>query len=71
MKVNNPPKAVILLAALASITILMAVGRIDTASGMPLLTAIVFYAIGNGVAARAGIVSEPIIAPRTEETDKA
>jgi hypothetical protein len=69
MKVNNPPKAVILLAALASITLLMAVGRIDVNAGMPLLTAIVFYAIGNGVASRAGIVSEPIIAPRNHDEE--
>lgn len=64
MKLQNPPKALILLAALGSITLLMAVGRIDTASGMPLLTAIVFYAIGNGVSARSGKAAEPIIAPK-------
>jgi hypothetical protein len=67
MKLQNPPKAVILLAALASITLLMAVGRIDTNAGMPLLTAIVFYAVGNGIAARNGSASEPIIAPREYE----
>jgi hypothetical protein len=67
MKVNNPPKAVILLAALASITLLMVVERIDTNAGMPLLTAIVFYGIGNGVAARSGTPSQPIIAPKDPE----
>jgi hypothetical protein len=67
MKVNNPPKAVILLAALASITLLMVVERIDTNAGMPLLTAIVFYGIGNGVAARSGTPSQPIIAPKDHE----
>ena len=64
MQISNPPKAVILLAALAGIVLLMALGRIDTASGMPLLTAITFYAIGNGVSSRSGKPSEPIIGPK-------
>jgi len=64
MTIKNPSKATILLAALAALTVLMALGRIDTAAGMPILTAIVFYAIGNGIAARSGTSSEPIIAPK-------
>ena len=64
MTISNPPKALILLAALAGIVLLMALGRIDTESGMPLLTAITFYAIGNGVAARSGKPSEPVVGPK-------
>lgn len=67
MTLNNPPKAFILLVALICVTILMAFGRIDTDSGMPILTAIVFYGIGNGIAARSGKPSEPIIAPRKDQ----
>jgi hypothetical protein len=67
MTIKNPSKATILLAALAALTVLMALGRIDTAAGMPILTAIVFYAIGNGIAARSGTSSEPIIAPKESE----
>lgn len=67
MTLNNPPKAFILLVALICVTGLMALGRIDTESGMPILTAIVFYGIGNGVAARSGKPSEPIIAPKEKQ----
>jgi hypothetical protein len=62
--ISNPPKALILLAALVAITILMALGRIETDAGMPLLTAIVFYGVGNGVAARSGKPSDPVIGPK-------
>jgi len=61
MKITNPPKAFILLAALISITLLMAIGKITTEAGLPLLTAIVFYGIGNGVAAKTGQDSTPVI----------
>lgn len=64
MTISNPPKALILLAALVAITILMALGRIETDAGMPLLTAIVFYGVGNGVAARSGKPSDPVIGPK-------
>lgn len=64
MQISNPPKALILLAALVAITILMALGRIETDAGMPLLTAIVFYGVGNGVAARSGKPSDPVIGPK-------
>lgn len=64
MTLNNPPKAFILLVALICVTTLMAIGKIDTESGMPILTAIVFYGIGNGVAAKTGKPSEPIIGPK-------
>ena len=64
MTISNPPKALILLAALVAITILMALGRIETDAGMPLLTAIVFYGVGNGVAAKSGKPSDPVIGPK-------
>ena len=51
MTIANPPKALILLVALLSLVLLMAIGKVDTEAGMPILTAIVFYGIGNGVAA--------------------
>lgn len=67
MTISNPPKALILLAALASIVLLMALGRIDTDSGMPLLTAITFYAIGNGVAAKSGKPADPVVGPKRRD----
>lgn len=52
MTIANPPKALILLVALLSLVLLMAIGKVDNSQGMPILTAIVFYGIGNGVAAK-------------------
>lgn len=49
MHIANPTKAFILLVALICVTVLLAVGRIATDAGLPIITAIVFYAIGNGV----------------------
>ena len=49
MHIANPTKAFILLVALICVTVLLAVGRVSTEAGLPIITAIVFYAIGNGV----------------------
>lgn len=64
MSLHNPTKAFILLVALVCVTILMAVGRVQTDAGLPIITAIVFYGIGNGVAAKTGQPSTPIIGPK-------
>lgn len=64
MTLHNPPKAFILLVALLCVTFLLAIGKISTEAGLPIITAIVFYAIGNGVAARNGTAASPIIAPK-------
>ena len=61
MKITNPSKALIALVALICITVLMALESIDTDQGMPILTLIVGYAVGNGIAARTGEPVEPII----------
>jgi hypothetical protein len=57
----NPPKALIALVALILISGLMAIGAITTEAGIPIFTMIVGYAIGNGMAAKAGVPVEPII----------
>jgi hypothetical protein len=44
----------------------MAIGKVNTDSGMPILTAIVFYGIGNGVAAKQGNPSQPIIGSKND-----
>lgn len=67
MTLNNPPKAFILLVALISITLLLALGRVTTEAGLPIISAIVFYGIGNGVAAKTGKASEPIISPKNND----
>lgn len=67
MTLNNPPKALILLVALCCVTLLLALGRVTTEAGLPIISAIVFYGIGNGVAARSGKTSEPIISPKDKQ----
>jgi hypothetical protein len=54
MTVNNLPKFVILLVGLLCLTALMIFDKIDMASGVPMLTMIIGYSIGNGVNAKQG-----------------
>lgn len=61
MTIANPPKAFIALIALICITVLIAVRAIDSSAGMPIITMVVGYSIGNGIAARKGEPVEPII----------
>lgn len=67
MKIAHHPKAVILVIAVVGLLVLMLAGRVTTEAGLPIISAVVFYGIGNGVAARAGITSAPIIAPKEEK----
>ena len=69
MTIGNPPKALILLVALLSLVLLMAIGKVDTEAGMPILTAIVFYGIGNGVAASKNQESPKIFQHKTPPDD--
>ena len=64
MNITNPPKALILLAALLCITILLAVKSISQEAGLPIISAIVFYGIGNGIAAKGGKDSTNIFGPK-------
>ena len=64
MSLHNPTKAFILLVALVCVTFLLSIGKVSTEAGLPIITAIVFYGIGNGVAARQGISSSPIVGPK-------
>jgi len=67
MGIVNPPKALILLVALLCVTLLLALNRISTEAGLPIVSAIVFYGIGNGVQARTGSPSSPIIGPKERQ----
>ena len=67
MTIQNPPKALILLVALICITVLVGFNRITTEAGLPLISAIVFYGIGNGVAAKSGTPSQPIIGSKKHD----
>ena len=57
----NPSKALIALVGLICLTVLIAVDAIAADSGLPVITAIVGYAIGNGIAAKQGQPVDPII----------
>ena len=64
MKIANPSKAFILLVGLLSVVLLIALGKVSTDAGLPLISAVIFYGIGNGVAAKTGKASEPIVGPK-------
>jgi len=57
----NPSKALIALVALICMTVLLAVGSIGTDQGLPIITMIVGYSVGNGMSALTGKPVEPII----------
>lgn len=61
MKIVNPSKALIALAGLICLTVLLALGAIDKATGTGMIGTILGYAVGNGVGARQNVPVEPII----------
>jgi hypothetical protein len=64
MTIANPPKALIALVALICITILIAVRAIDANQGLPIITLVTGYAVGNGLASAKGQPVQPIIGPK-------
>ena len=61
MSLANPSKALIALVGLVCLTELIAVDAITPDAGLPVITAIIGYAIGNGIAAKQGQSVDPII----------
>ena len=61
MSITNPSKALIALVGLICLTVLMATKAIDSNAGLPVVTTIIGYAVGNGIAARSGQPVDPII----------
>ena len=61
MSLANPSKALIALVGLVCLTVLIAVEAITSEAGLPVITAIVGYSIGNGIAAKQGLPVDPII----------
>jgi hypothetical protein len=53
--------------ALICITILLSVSKISQEAGLPIISAIVFYGIGNGVAARGGKDSPKMFGPKNHD----
>lgn len=67
MTITNPSKAMIALVGLICMTVLIAVGAIEPEMGMPVITMVLGYAVGNGIAAHKGEPVEPIIGRRSAE----
>ncbi len=67
MNIANPSKAFIALTSLICLTVLMVHGAIRSDQGLPVLTAIVGYAIGNGIAAKQQQPVDPIIGPKNRK----
>lgn len=63
----NSYKAVLAFAGLAATTLLMITDSIVSEAGMPIITMIVGYAIGNGITASTGKPAEPIIKPKQKD----
>ena len=62
----NPSKALIALVGLICMTVLIAVGAIDQDQGLPIITMIVGYSVGNGMAALSNKPVEPIIKKKNQ-----
>ena len=66
MRIANPSKAFIALVGLICITVLMALDKLDTSQGMPVITLIIGYAVGNTMSASKRETVEPIIGPKVD-----
>jgi hypothetical protein len=62
----NPSKALIALVGLICMTVLIAVGAIEQDQGLPIITMIVGYSVGNGMAALSNKQVEPIIKKKNQ-----
>jgi hypothetical protein len=62
----NPSKALIALVGLVCMTVLIAVGSINQDQGLPIITMIVGYSVGNGMAALSNKPVEPIIKKKNQ-----
>ena len=57
----NPSKALIALVGLICMTVLIAVGAIEQDQGLPIITMVIGYAVGNGISALTNKKVDPII----------
>jgi uncharacterized protein YebE (UPF0316 family) len=65
----NPSKALIALVALICMTVLLITDSINTDQGLPIITMIVGYSVGNGMAALTGKSVDPIV-KRKDKSEK-
>ena len=62
----NPSKALIALVGLICMTVLIAVCAIEQDQGLPIITMIVGYSVGNGMAALSNKTVDPIIKKKNQ-----
>ena len=62
----NPSKALIALVGLICMTVLIAVGAIEQDQGLPIITMIVGYSVGNGIQALSNKQVDPIIKKKNQ-----
>lgn len=67
MFVNNPPKFWLLVLAMVGTFVLLGIGTLTSDQGLPIITAIVGYGIGNGIAARKGESVQPVFGPKGQQ----
>lgn len=67
MKIANPTKAFLLLVSLICITGLIMAGKVSPEAGLPIITYIVGYGVGNGIGAKNGDNAPQIFAPKNGE----
>lgn len=68
-QLNNWPKFVLLLTTLAGLLIGWLTGVAPWSDIEPIVIAIVFYSIGNGIAAVKNQPQQPIFAPKRRQSD--
>jgi len=66
VNITNPPKAFLVLAALISITVLMATSKIDQSAGTGLLGSLIGYSVGNSIRPKNGEIVPPILGKKTK-----
>jgi len=62
MTLKNWTKLIVAVVTILCITILMGTKAISSGEGLPIITLVIGYILGNGIAARSGVEVEPIIA---------
>lgn len=67
MSVNNPAKLVVSMTLTICMTILMLANVVSSEAGVPFLTAIGGYVLGNGIAAKRQEPVEPIISSKKKD----
>lgn len=64
MTIQNPTKAFLALVGLICITVLLAIGAIQEATGTGMIGTIIGYVVGNTVGAKQNVPIDPIVGPK-------